>query len=130
MNKSIDDIFITSNKSSSPTNIILGKNEAGRINTYKSNNYKNKMKIIKRSKKISLNENKEIKKNEKKMTQISLKKLNAKPKIKGIEVEDVKKRLKLTEYIVYNNAKRRKMFEDIGKNELYERVNNLINNQI
>ena len=130
LNKSIDDIFITSNKSISPTNIILGKNEVGSINTYKNNNCKNKMKIIKRSKKISMNENKGIKKNEKKMNQISLKALNTKPKIKGIEIEDVKKRLKLTEYIVYNNAKRRKMFEDIGKNELYECVNNLINNQI
>ena len=64
------------------------------------------------------------------MTQIIINKLNLRPKLNKIEIEDVKKRLKLTEYIVYNNAKRRLMFEELGKNELYECVNNINNNKI
>ena len=57
------------------------------------------------------------------MTHIIINKLNLRPPLNIIEVEDVKKRLKLTEYIVFNNAKRKLMFEELGKNELYECVN-------
>ena len=60
----------------------------------------------------------------KKMTHIIIKKLNLRPKINLIEVEDVKKRLKLTEYIVFNDARRKLMLEESGKNELFEYVNN------
>ena len=92
------------------------------------------MKIVKRgrNKNIFLDENKSnkhVKKNDKKMTQIILNKLNLKPKIQNIEIEDVKKRLKLTEYIVYNNAKRKIIFEELGKNELYECKNNGANHK-
>ena len=57
------------------------------------------------------------------ITNIIINKLNLRPPLNIIEVEDVKKRLKLTEYIVFNNAKRKLMFEELGKNELYECVN-------
>ena len=58
--------------------------------------------------------------NEKKITHIIKNKLNLKPKKNTIGIEDIKKRLKLTEYIVYNNAKRKLLLEELGKNELYE----------
>ena len=54
------------------------------------------------------------------MTRIIINKLNLKPRLNKIEIDDVKKRLKLTEYIVYNNAKRKLMLEELWKNELYE----------
>ena len=125
-NKSIDDIFITSNKTFSPNN-DKNRGEKNNNKIFKANNtnYKTKMKIVKRgrNKNIFLDENKSnkhVRKNDKKMTQIILNKLNLKPKIQNIEIEDVKKRLKLTEYIVYNNAKRKIIFDELGKNELYE----------
>jgi hypothetical protein len=129
-NSSIDDIFITSNKNLSENNKLNENIYA--FNESKENN-KNKIKIVKRTNKqnFSLNNdnnnninNNNKRKMNKKMTQIIIKKLNLRPKINLIEVEDVKKRLKLTEYIVFNNARRKLMFEELGKNELYEYVNN------
>jgi hypothetical protein len=129
-NSSIDDIFITSNKNLSENNKLNENIYA--FNELKENN-KNKIKIVKRTNKqnFSLNNdnnnninNNNKRKMNKKMTQIIIKKLNLRPKINLIEVEDVKKRLKLTEYIVFNNARRKLMFEELGKNELYEYVNN------
>ena len=133
-NKSINDIFITSNKSFSPRIVALYKkinendnNDENKLNTkgYKNLYHKNKMKIYKNSTKEQLSSDKIKRNNKKKMTQIIINKLNLKPKLNEIEFEDVKKRLKLTEYIVYNNAKRKLLYKEIGKNELYEFVNNI-----
>ena len=84
------------------------------------------MKIVKRPRKanFSLNLKDKNRNMDKKVTQIIIKKLNLRPKINLIEVADVKKKLKLTEYIVFNHAKRKLMFEELGKNELFEYVNN------
>ena len=130
-NKSIDDIFITSNKTLSDNNKFSEKictyNEDRNLKIKSKNNfnYPNKIKIIKRPNKsiqsnASLNKKRRM---NKKMTHIIINKLNLRPPLNIIEVEDVKKRLKLTEYIVFNNAKRKLMFEELGKNELYECVN-------
>ena len=78
------------------------------------------MKINKKWNKNNLSFNKARRKARKKMTRIIINKLNLKPKLNKIESDDVKKRLKLTEYIVNNNAKRKLMLEELGKNELYE----------
>ena len=133
-NKSIEDIFITSNKTFSLSNLSITKKNGEKINSLinnkNNNNRKNKIKIIKNPTKSNFSLDKNIRTNKKKMTQIIINKLNLRPKLNKIEIEDVKKRLKLTEYIVYNNAKRRLMFEELGKNELYECVNNINNNKI
>ena len=123
-NKSIEDIFITSNATFSP------KNNFSRINRndIENNNHINKMKIIKKNKKENLSPDRKRKTYKRQITRLILDKLNLRPKLNKIEIEDVKKRLKLTEYIVYNNAKRKLMFEELGKKELYEYVNNITNN--
>ncbi len=120
-NRSIDDIFITSNK-----NLFDNNNLNEKINIYNDNKYKNKMKIVKRPRNanFSLNLKDKNRNMNKKVTQIIIKKLNLRPKINLIEVADVRKKLKLTEYIVFNHAKRKLMFEGLGKNELFEYVNN------
>ena len=130
LNKSIDDIFITtSNNTSSPNNkTIQQKKSIENINLNKGKNQN--MKIFKKSKNEKDCSDTINRKNRKKITRIIINKLNLKPKLNEIEIEDVKKRLKLTEYIVYNNARRKLMFEEIGKNELYECVNNINNNKI
>ena len=142
-NKSIEDIFITSNKTFSPNNLSGNKKNGEGIKSFSDNeqnfvfnknnilNGKNKIKIVKKQSKnkynFSFDKFRRI--NEKKKTPIIINKLNLKPKLNNIELEDIKKRLKLTEYIVYNNAKRQLLYEELGKNELYECVNN-INNKI
>ena len=132
LNKSIEDIFITSNKTFSHSNSLQQKKNLENTNSFrdrgknlilkdfKSLNHKNEMKINKKLNKNNLSFNKIRRKTRKKMTRIIINKLNLKPKLNKIEIDDVKKRLKLTEYIVYNNAKRKLMLEELGKNELYE----------
>ena len=131
-NKSIEDIFITSNVKYTPVNNIsrIKKKDIENINSnkIKNNNHINKMKIVKKTKKENLSLDKKRKNYKRQITRLILDKLNLRPKINKIEIEDVKKRLKLTEYIVYNNARRKLMFEELGKKELYEYVNNITNN--
>ena len=69
------------------------------------------MKIVKRPRNanFSLNLKDKNRNMNKKVTQIIIKKLNLRPKINLIEVADVRKKLKLTEYIVFNHAKRKLM---------------------
>ena len=40
--------------------------------------------------------------------------------LRAFELKDVKRRLKLTEYIMYNKAKHKMKLEELGKDELYE----------
>ena len=129
--RSIDDIFITSDKNLIENNKF--NENTNNVNVNANNELKeiNKMKIVKKPNNdnttLNLNLDSNVKKRNmnKRTTQIIIKKLNSRPKINVVEVEDVKKRLKLTEFIVFNNAKKKLMFEELGKkSELYEYVNN------
>ncbi len=129
--RSIDDIFITSDKNLVENNKFNENTNNVNVNTNNELKEINKMKIVKKPNNdnttLNLNLDSNVKKRNmnKRTTQIIIKKLNSRPKINVVEVEDVKKRLKLTEFIVFNNAKKKLMFEDLpNKSEFYEYVNN------
>lgn len=122
-NKSIENVFITSNKTFITNNKILNENNYDdEIN--KKNLYKIKKKKMNRNNKInfSSDRNKYKRSHKRKVTDIIINKLNLKPD--KIEIDDIRKKLKLTEYIVFNNAKKKLEYEKLGKKELYECVNN------
>lgn len=83
---------------------------------YMDNNYRNSS-----DKKDFLTPNyKNRRKNNKKATQKIINKLNDMRCFNKVELKDVKRRLKLTEYIMYNKAKHKMKLEELGKDELYE----------
>ena len=47
-------------------------------------------------------------------------KLNLKNNYDKVELKDIKRKLKLTEYIIYNKAKNKLKLKELGKGELYE----------
>ena len=49
-----------------------------------------------------------------------LDKLNVKSNYDKVELKDIKRKLKLTEYIIYNKAKNKLKLKELGKGELYE----------
>ena len=53
-------------------------------------------------------------------TDIIIEKLNIKRNYDKVELKDVKRKLKLTEYIIYNKAKDKLKLRELGKDELYE----------
>ena len=116
-NKSIEEVFITSNKILLPNNISTNKTLNEKINN-------NEVKSITKSNMSNFSMDK-IRRNSKKKVNHKINKLNIKPKYNDIEIEDIRKRLKLTEYIVLSNAKKKLMFQNLGKNELYECVNSI-----
>ena len=91
------DLFITSNK------------------LFKSNLNKNNMKYLSPDPQMKIRRN-----NTKKITNIIIDKLNIKRNYDKVELKDVKRKLKLTEYIIYNKAKDKLKFKEMGKGELYE----------
>ena len=110
-NISNENVFITSNKTGFDKNFSLHNTLYEKINQKSNESNFSVDKIRKR------------RNNKKNVTQRIINKLNLKPKLNSIGIEDIKKRLKLTEYIVLSNAKKKLMFENIEKNELYEYVN-------
>ena len=89
------DLFITSNK------------------LFKSNF--NNMKYLSPDPQMKIRRN-----NTKKITNIIIDKLNIKRNYDKVELKDVKRKLKLTEYIIYSKAKDKLKFKEMGKGELYE----------
>ena len=70
-------------------------------------------------------------KDNRKTTKIIIDKLNIVNHSDKIEIDDIKRRLKLTEYIMYNKIKNKLKMKQLGKDELYEytkKENNNINN--
>ena len=115
-NKSIENIFITSNKTFITNTRTLNENNY-------DDEIKRKIKKKKRTNKMnfSSDRNKYKRSNKRKITDIIINKLNLKPD--KIEIDDIRKKLKLTEYIVFNHAKKKLVFDKLRKKELYECVN-------
>ena len=53
-------------------------------------------------------------------TEMINKKINIKNNYDKVELKDVRRKLKLTEYIIYNKAKNKLKLKELGKGELYE----------
>ena len=88
----------------------------------KNNLYKIKKKKRNNKMNFSCDRNKYKRSNKRKITDIIINKLNLKPE--KIEIDEIRKKLKLTEYIVFNHAKKKLAFDKLGKKELYECVIN------
>lgn len=126
-NKSIENVFITSNKTFITNNKTLNENNYD--DEVNKNLYKIKKKKMDRNNKLnfSSDRNKYKRNKKRKITDIIINKLNLKPD--KIEVDDIRKKLKLTEYIVFNHAKKKLAFDKLGKKELYECVNSTQKNK-
>jgi hypothetical protein len=119
-NKSIENVFITSNKTFITNNKIINENNYD--DKIKRNLYKIKKKKRNNKMNFSCDRNKYKRSNKRKITDIIINKLNLKPE--KIEIDEIRKKLKLTEYIVFNHAKKKLAFDNLGKKELFECVNN------
>ena len=119
-NKSIENVFITSNKTFITNNKIINENNYD--DKIKRNLCKIKKKKRNNTMNFSFDRNKYKRSNKRKITDIIINKLNLKPE--KIEIDEIRKKLKLTEYIVFNHAKKKLEFDNLGKKELYECVNN------
>jgi hypothetical protein len=119
-NKSIENVFITSNKTFITNSKIINENSYD--DKIKRNLYKIKKKKRNNKLNFSCDRNKYRRSNKRKITDIIINKLNLKPE--KIEIDDIRKKLKLTEYIVFNHAKKKLAFDKLGKKELYECVIN------
>ena len=119
-NKSIENVFITSNKTFITNSKIINENSYD--DKIKRNLYKIKKKKRNNKMNYSCEGNKYNRSNKRKITDIILNKLNLKKE--KIEIDDIRKKLKLTEYIVLNHAKKKLAFDKLGKKELYECVIN------
>ena len=64
----------------------------------------------------------------KRTTKIIIDKLNKENNFDKVEYKDIKRKYKLTEYIVYNKAKNKLKFENLKKDELYEYLKKENNN--
>jgi len=95
--KTNNDLFITSNR------------------FLKSNINKNNMKYLSTDAQI-----KKRRRYNRRNTDIIIEKLNIKRNYDKVELKDVKRKLKLTEYIIYNKAKDKLKLRELGKDELYE----------
>ena len=108
--KIYDDLFITTNK----------------FNKANTNIKKEKEKYLSPEQLIE-----KRRRDNRKTTKIIIDKLNIVNHSDQIELDDVKRRLKLTEYIMYNKIKNKLKLKQLGKDELYEytkKENNDINN--
>ena len=126
-NKSIENVFITSNKTFINNDKILNENNYD--DEVNKNLNKIKKKKMNRNNKMnfSSDRNKFQRSNKKKITDIIINKLNLKPD--KIEIDDIRKKLKLTEYIVFNHAKKKLAFDKLRKKELFECVNSAKKNK-
>ena len=94
-----DDLFITTNKFTK-TNTDINK---------KKEKYLSPQQLIEKRRRDN-----------RKTTKIIIDKLNIVNHSDQIELDDVKRRLKLTEYIMYNKIKNKLKLKELGKDELYE----------
>ena len=126
-NKSIENVFITSNKTFINNDKILNENNYD--DEVNKNLNKIKKKKMNRNNKMnfSSDRHKFQRSNKKKITDIIINKLNLKPD--KIEIDDIRKKLKLTEYIVFNHAKKKLAFDKLRKKELFECVNSAKKNK-
>ena len=97
MIKNNDNFFITLNK-----NNKQNKNKS-------KNNYISSDKIVNKRKRY-----------DRKNTRIIIQKLNVQSHFDKVELKDIRRKLKLTEYIIYNKAKKRLKLKELGQDELYE----------
>ncbi len=69
---------------------------------------------------LSPNVNDKRQRYDKMNTEGILEKLNIQNNFEKVELKDIKRKLKLTEYIIYNKAKNILKIKELGKGELYE----------
>ena len=69
---------------------------------------------------LSPNVNDKRQRYDKMNTEGILEKLNVQNNFEKVELKDIKRKLKLTEYIIYNKAKNKLKIKELGKGELYE----------
>ena len=69
---------------------------------------------------LSPNVNDKRQRYDKMNTEGILEKLNVQNNFEKVELKDIKRKLKLTEYIIYNKAKNILKIKELGKGELYE----------